>query len=272
MKVEFEQKSKIKINDDLSLVLNQFKQRFGSVEAALYKFGEYVGFDEVVDKKIVRNYEAVPFEAELPLATENGGIHMGWLNLCPENPNFQKPFISWDPLGGNIDFFGCYAVDYIASCINQLHGDGYHDIDLSFLADLDIYPKESKTPIWVSENDVPVRSIPLLVESHQIYQTSFDGVGVLTDASFFESTQSPTVPVEDCSRNRTRAISLMYEGKFASSLILLKYNYFSQFFKYNSKESNLETLNYIKNCYLELNKEEIANVVQLEIEAWEKNN
>ena len=120
----------IQLPTDFKQILFQFEKKYN--ENAISKIASYLGFSWIANDNELREYELVPFEAELPFATGSNGEHMGWLNLCPVLDSFQKPFICWVPLGQHIFYHGKNAIEIFENSIRYLHHPRYEEIDLDF--------------------------------------------------------------------------------------------------------------------------------------------
>ena len=183
--MNIEEIGNVKLPIDFKMMLNQFEENFDS--DGFNKFASYLGFDWVADKDEVRDYELVPFEAELPFATGNNGEHMGWLNLCPSQINFKKPFICWVPLGGHVFYYGTEIMEVLQNSIEHLHSPSYEDIDFELLNKLGVNPQNAKKVQLVNYDDQLLNKIDLNLPPAYQYEITLDGVGVIAQKEMFSS-------------------------------------------------------------------------------------
>ena len=257
--MNIETTANITIPEDFKLIINHFENKFK--EKGFLNLASYLGFDWVVDKEEVLDYELAPFEAELPFPTGSNGEYMGWLNMCPEITHFRKPFICWAPSGQHIFFHGLSAKEIFQNSIRQIYSDNYKEIDLEFLHRIDIHPEEGNEIILINYGNEPLKKIPLEVPHNYRYEITIDGVGVIAKKEYFSETdlhESKELPVD-----RYLELSKQYINKshFGSALFYLKEAYFRNYYVSEHQSILTEILKTKEITYKALGRFEIAKRV-----------
>lgn len=263
--MNIEEIGNIKLPEDFKLMLKQFESKFG--EDGFSKFAFYIGFGWVASKDEVRDYELVPFEAELPFPTESNGEHMGWLNLCPSLIEFRKPFVCWAPLGGHVFYHGTVIKEILENSIERLHSPNYEDIDHDFLYELGVRMQNAKDIILLNyDKEQPLNKIPIELPEEYQYEISIDGVGVITKKEFFSAEYN----YEQNDLNLNEYIELAKQNLknsfYGTSMYFLKEGYYRNFFKNDKQDQILEILKLKEETYTKLQMEEAAFQVRNEIE------
>lgn len=263
-KMNIEEIGNIELPVEFKQVFNQFEQKYN--EDSFSKVASYIGFDWVANKDEVRGYELVPFEAELPFPTGSNGEHMGWLNLCPSLENFRKPFICWIPLGQHIFYHGTSMKEILENSIRYLHSPEYEDIDLDFLSELGIDPKNGEEIKLVNYDNEPLNKIPLKLPKEYQYEITIDGVGVVSKSEYF----SKQCNYEQIELGITEYIKLAKENLeqsyYATTMFYLKEGYFRNFYEREKQPQILEILRLKEETYIKLQMEQAAIQVRNEIE------
>lgn len=265
--MNIEEIGNIKLPEDFKLMLKQFESKFG--EDGFSKLASYIGFEWVANKDEVRDYELVPFEAELPFPTGNNGEHMGWLNLCPNLDEFKKPFICWVPLGQHIFYHGTEGTEILANSVEQLHSPNYEDIDLDFLNKLGVIPQNANKVKLINYDDEPLKKIELRIPRDYQYEITIDGVGVIAKREYF----STEYKYEQIKLSITQCIEIAKEtfnkSYFGTTMFYLKEGYYRNFFEGDKQEQILEILKIKEETYTKLSMKEAAEQVNIEIKKRE---
>lgn len=261
--MNIEEIGNIKLPEDFKLMLKQFEVEFG--EDGFSKLASYVGFDWVANKNEVRDYELVPFEAELPFPIGSNGEHMGWLNLCPSLAKFKKPFICWVPLGEHVFYYGTEAIDILTNSVAQLHSPNYDDIDLKFLSKLGVFPENSKGAKLINYDDEPLNKIELKLPEEYQYEITIDGVGVIAKNEFFSTDYSYEQTELSINRYIEIAKESLKNSYFGTAMFYLKEGYYRNFFEEDIQEDILEILKMKEETYVKLEMKEAAELVKVEI-------
>ena len=262
--MNIEETGNIILPEDFKLMLKQFESEFG--EDGFSKFASYIGFDWVTNKDEVRGYELVPFEAELPFPTGSNGEHMGWLNLCPNLPEFKKPFICWVPLGEHIFYHGSDAKEILANSVERLHSPNYKDIDLEFLKKLGVIPQNANKVKLVNYDDEPLNKIELKVPEDFQYEITIDGVGVIAKNEFFSTEHKYEQTELSINRYIEIAKESLKKSYFGTAMFYLKEGYYRNFFEKDKQDQIFEILKMKEETYTKLEMEEAAIQVNKEID------
>ena len=248
-----------KLPDDFKQILDRFEQKFNG--EGFSQFASYIGIDWVTDIDEVRGYELVPFEAELPFPTGSNGEHMGWLNLCPNQREFKKPFICWAPLGGHIFYHGTEVKQILANSIFNLHSPKYEDIDTEFLKELGIHIETANKPILVNYEDEPLNKIPLSLPEGYQYEITSDGVGVIANSDHFSNEYTYEQSENSIEEYLELAKQNFDKSYFATSLFLLKEAYYKNYYSGINRNQIFELLKLKEITYKKLQLEEAAKQV-----------
>ena len=254
----------IKLPENFKLILKRFEDKFG--DDGFSKLASYIGFDWVTNKEEVRDYELVPFEAELPFPTGSNGEYMGWLNLCPNQIEFKKLFICWVPLGEHIFYHGSDINEILENSVERLHSPNYEDIDLEFLKKLRAIPQNAKKVKLINYEDEPLNKIELILPKGFQYEITIDGVGIIAKKDFFSTVHKYEQTELSISRYIEVAKENLYKSYYATTLFFLKEGYYRNFFKSDRQEQILEILKLKEETYIKLEMEEAAKQVKNEIE------
>lgn len=262
MNEEFYAITKARLNSDFANLLNSFSLKFGGFEKGIEKLADYIGFSYLVDKDEVRGYGGVPFEMVLPFATGSDGEHMGWMNISPNDPNFDMPFVVWAPMGGYVFYIGTKATEIVANQVRYLHEeDEYKSIDLDFLNSININPKGGK------QNQLLIsfeKSLPLKLSNGLKHEMTFDGTGVLANESLFNSSfKREELPNVSSELNRAKQNLKLFP---ATALVIAKDVYFEIWHEGNSNEFYQPTLELLQTCYELLHMETAKLLMQKENE------
>jgi len=262
--MNIEEIGNIKLPEDYKLMLKQFEDKFGN--DGFSKFAYYIGFDWVANKDEVRDYELVPFEAELPFPTGSNGEHMGWLNLCPSQIEVKKPFVCWVPLGGHIFYHGTEIIEVLENSIEHLHSPNYEDVDLEFLNKLGVTPQNATSVMMINYDDEPLNKIKLKLPEGYQYEITIDGVGVIAKSESF----STEVKYEQAKLSINQHIEIAKESfknsYYGTTMFYLKEGYFRNFFERDKQDQILEILKLKEETYFKLEMEEASIQVNKEIE------
>jgi len=263
-KMNIEEIGNINLPKDFKLILKQFEDKFG--EDGFSKLASYIGFDWVANKDEVRDYELVPFEAELPFPTGSNGEHMGWLNLCPSQIEFKKPFICWVPLGEHIFYHGTELKEVLENSIEHLHSPNYEDIDLEFLSKIGVSPQNATDVKMVNYEDEPLKKINLKLPEGYQYEITIDGVGVIAKKEFFSTENKYEQTELSINRYIEIAKESLKNSYFGTAMFYLKEGYYRNFYKGDRQEQILEILKLKEETYTKLGMKEAAIQVNKEIE------
>jgi hypothetical protein len=253
----------IQLPNDFKQILIQFEKKYN--ENALSKFASYLGFSWIDSDFEVREYECVPFEAELPFATGSNGEHMGWLNLCPSLNSFKKPFICWVPLG-HFFYHGKNVIEIFENSIHCLHEPKYEEIDLDFLGSLGINPMKGTNPKLINYDYEPLHKMPLEFPEDFQYEITLDGVGVLNSKEYFSTEYKYDQKELKMDEYIDLAIINMKNSFYGTTLYFLKEGYFRNFYETDKQHQMLEILKMKEETYYKLQMDNAANNVKYEIE------
>jgi len=250
--------------DDFVELAKQFKLRFGSNEKALETIGEYIGYDYIVNYHEVRGYEAVPFEAQLPFATGSNGEHMGWLNLSPEIKEFQKPIITWAPMGCLVIYHGLEFKNVFEGKVKYLHEENkYENVDLEFLNSLGINPiKGISVEQFVNYEQNNLTPIPISEETNWRYEETFDGVGVYAKSEYFSPSHELISPNLNTKGAIDKIKKLNIEEKYATSIWLIKNSISNSYFSDEPFEFILKLYDLAIVAYNALGRETISEIIK----------
>ena len=242
----------------------KFENKFGSKKAALENLGKYMGYEWIVDLHVIRGYECVPFEAQLPFQTGANGENMGWLEIAPELENFKKPFITWMPLGCEVIYHGNTMNKILEGKVKYLHAqDNFKDIDLIFLNSISIQPKQV-TPIEHSVNyeRTKLKPIPINEIPNWRYEVTLDGVGIYAEEKFF-SPNHMLLKEYDSTENAILQIKELNKKEFfASSIWLIKNTISNSYFTEEPFELILNLYDLAIESYNGLGREQISEVIK----------
>jgi len=187
MKDYFKNITRVDLDDEFIQLLDSFEKKYGSKETAIEKFAECIGFCYLVDKDDVRGYEGVPFEMILPFATGSDGEHMGWIDLCPTDSRFKKPFVTWAPMGGYVFYHGTEIIEIMSNLTRCIHEDNnYDDIDLDFLNGINVFPDKGR-PVELNLNfEGELKDLPVDIPKGFVFKQTLDGTGVLANEDLFD--------------------------------------------------------------------------------------
>lgn len=261
--MNIEETANIKFPEDFKLMLKQFESEFG--KDGFSKLASYIGFDWVANKDEVRDYELVPFEAELPFPTGSNGEHMGWLNLCPILTEFKKPFICWAPLGGHIFYHGTEAKEILENSVEQLHSPNYDDIGLKFLNKLGVIPQNANGVKLLNYDDEPLNKIELTLPEEYQYEITIDGVGVVAKNEFFSMEKKHEQTKLSINQYIEIAKEALGNSYYGTAMFFLKEGYYRNFFETDKQDQILEMLKLKEETYKRLEMEEAAIQVNKEI-------
>lgn len=253
----------IPLPTDFKQILFQFEKKYN--ENAIFKIASYLGFSWISTEKALREYELVPFEAELPFATGSNGEHMGWLNLCPSMKSFKKPFICWVPFG-HIFYHGKNIVEIFENSIFYLHEPKYEGIDLDFLGDLGINPMKGTNPKLINYDYEVLNKIPLELPADFQYEITLDGVGVVNSKEFFSSEYKYDQKELQIDEYINLAKVNIKKSFYATSLFFLKEGYFRNYYAIEKQHQVLEILKLLEEVFDKLQMENAAYNVKHDIE------
>jgi hypothetical protein len=254
----------IQLPSDFKEILIQFEKKYN--ENAFSKFASYLGFSWIDSDIEVREYELLPFEAELPFATGSDGQHMGWLNLCPVLNSFKKPFICWVPLGQHIFYHGKNVIEIFENSIRYLHAPKYEEIDLDFLKKLGIDPLNGTDPKLINYDYEPLNKMPLEFPEDFQYEITLDGVGVVNSKEYFSTEYKYDQKELKIDEYIDLAKINIKNSFYGTTLFFLKEGYFRNYYETDKQHQILEILKMKEETYYKLQMDNAANNVKYEIE------
>lgn len=249
--------------NDFTDLFEKFVKHFGSQDAAMTKMGEYIGFDFAVNFHVIRGYECVPFEAQLPFQTGSNGENMGWLNIAPELPNFKKPFITWAPLGCLVIYHGNSMNQVLAGKINYLHEhDDYESVDLDFLKSININPMLAKSiEHFVNYEDDKLNPIPFQIPRDWRYEATKDGVGIYAKLDHYSPEQSLFSQISNTENAIKEIKKLNNDCYYASAVWLIKNSISKSYFTEEPFDYILEMYDLAIESYDGLGRNEISKII-----------
>lgn len=245
-----------------------FAKHYGSLEKGLDRFILAINHSELVKIDFSRAYEGTPFEAQLGLATGGGGEAVGWVDLCPELPDFAKPCITFIPGGLAIEFHGLNDKVVLQNLASEvfLH-PGFEQVDLEVFESFGIYPTQGNRSFESEACELtdPL-GLPIIVPEGYTYLPTVDGTGVCAPTESFAANTKLAYTYEDKTADVYAEASDYFDAKqYGSALMTAKAAF--RLYLFTSTDHNPKLLDPILALtvliYAALGRDRVADVVRL---------